>query len=202
MPSPENGGAWGILGGSFDPVHLGHLKLASEIRSNADLDGVLLVPAFRHPFKEACHASFEQRVEMLRLAAAGYDYLVVSEIEKDHDLPGYTLSTVRALKGAFEAATFSFLIGEDNLAELGGWHKPDEILAEVPILVGVRGSGNCAEDADHWWSGRVRMVETSPLEASSTQVRELIGMNAPFGQLQRLIPEPVREYVAAQGLYQ
>ena len=202
MPSPEDGGAWGILGGSFDPVHLGHLKLASEIRSNTGLDGVLLVPVFRHPFKEACHASFEQRVEMLRLAAAGYDYLVVSEIEKDSDLPGYTLSTVRALKKAFATAMFSFLIGEDNLAELNRWHKPDEILAEVPVLVGVRGSGNSAENADHRWTERVRMIETSPLEASSTMVRELIGKGVPSEQLQRLIPEPVREYVAARGLYQ
>lgn len=202
MPAPENGGAWGILGGSFDPVHLGHLNLSSEIRSEAGLDGVLLVPAFRHPLKEACHASFEQRVEMLTLAAAGCDYLVVSEIEKEHGLPGYTLSTVRALKKAFPTVVFSFLIGEDNLAELNRWHKPDEILAEVPVLVGVRPPGNFTEGANHRWSDRVRMIETSPLEASSTRVRELTGKGAPSGQLQRLIPEPVRQYIATKGLYQ
>ncbi|MEA3297664.1 MAG: nicotinate (nicotinamide) nucleotide adenylyltransferase [candidate division Zixibacteria bacterium] len=201
MPTPENGGDWGILGGSFDPIHRGHLNLASRIRSQKNLSGVFMIPSFRHPFKNACHASFEDRVEMLRLAIAGNDHFIISEIEKEINLPGYTLSTIRALKKKYPQVSFFFIMGQDNLIELNRWHKPDEILSETKILVGCRPPHD-PNTISGFPADRIELVETTTMNASSTQIRELLRSNVPPEKLNTMIPDAVREYILTRGLYQ
>ena len=98
MPALEPGQRWGILGGMFDPVHLGHLSLAENIRTARDLDGVLLVPSYDPPHRsEQPRAPFDDRVAMLELAVGDLPGLEVSNIEALLERPGYTLLTVRAL---------------------------------------------------------------------------------------------------------
>ncbi len=199
--SPDQGGEWGILGGTFDPVHIGHLTLANQIYVQKELTGVLLVPSIQHPFKKSqCHASFSLRVEMLGLAVEEYDYLVVSEIEAKMDLSGYTLDTVRAFKDRYPQTSFYFIMGIDNLYELQKWHKPDDILREVRILVGSRPPYD-KKQLVAFSSDRIEVVPTDLVDVSSSGVRQKIADNIPSEELDKLIPPKVREYIQHRKLY-
>lgn len=200
-PTPDQGGQWGILGGTFDPVHIGHLTLASEVCLRRELAGVVLVPSVRHPFKQGqCHASLSDRVAMLKLAVEEYDRLLVSEIEVEMDLSGYTLDTVRALKERYAQVSFYFIMGIDNLYELQKWYKPDDILKEVKILVGCR-SPYDNKLPNGFPSGRIEVVRTTLVNVSSSGIRQKIRNNMLLTELDKLIPPKVREYIQQRKLY-
>src|SRR5262245_30605198 len=128
----------GVFGGSFDPVHLAHLVLAEQCREHAQLDRVLFVPAFRQPLKgQLHHARFEQRVEMLQLAVAGYPVFEVSEIEKGRD-PSYTVDTLKLLHDQHPNDELFLLLGTDCLPSLPDWYLPQEIAKLATLLVAVR----------------------------------------------------------------
>jgi nicotinate-nucleotide adenylyltransferase len=201
-PSPENGERWGILGGTFDPVHYGHLTLAEEICIHKGLNGVLLVPAVRHPLKRNhCHASYANRVEMLKRAVEDHPRLVVSEIEAEMNLSGYTLDTVRALKRLYPRTEFYFIMGADNLKELDKWHLPEQIFKEVKLLVGSR-PGFDGSRFPEYLSGCVEVVATSLVDVSSTEVRRQIREGTSAEQLDTLVPPKVRQYILQKKLYQ
>ena len=201
MPVPEAGQRWGILGGTFDPVHNGHLTLAHQIGLIEALSAVLLIPAFHHPFKdEPLLADYVHRVAMLERAVEGQDDLVVCEIEKEENLPGFTLDTIRALKKRFPGVEFYFIIGLDNLSRVSGWKEPEAILEEVSLLVGTRRGGD--------WTipegipgNRVRFVYTDDVPVSSTELREAIASGVPDTQLREMVPESVIQYIRKNGLY-
>src|SRR6476661_8897554 len=112
----------GIYGGTFDPVHVGHLILAEQAREQGRLDEVWFVPAFRPPQKEGQAVTrFEQRVEMLSLAVAGQPAFRVEEIEKERAGPSYTVDTLAELKRRQPQDVFELLIGGDSLADLPLW---------------------------------------------------------------------------------
>ena len=200
-PGPEQGGQWGILGGTFDPVHYGHLTLANEIRVRKRLTGVMLVPSLRHPFKkDQCQASFADRLEMLKLAVETHEHLSVSDIESDMNLSGYTLDTVRALKNLYPQAEFFFIMGADNLSELDQWHSPRQIFEEVKILVGSRP----VFDKKKLSALRIDSIELIPtilVNISSTEIRRRIKEHAPSEELDKLMPPKVREYIRQRKLY-
>ena len=212
-PTPDQGGSWGILGGTFDPVHRGHLTLAREIYEQKKLTGALFVPSIRHPFKQGqCRASFSDRVAMLRLAVENHECFLVSEIEAEMDLSGYTLDTVRACKQRYPRAEFSFIVGTDILGELKQWHNPEQILKEVRILVGSRPPYNekqlvakkqlvAQKQLAAFPSDRIELVPTSLIDISSTEVRQKIGDNVSSDELDRLIPSKVRQYIQQRKLY-
>lgn len=197
---PVDGGHWGILGGAFDPVHNGHLTLANEICNARQLDGVLLVPAFRHPTKgQTCRASFEDRFQMLKLAVSAYSWLQLSPIEKQPTpLSGYTLDTILALKAAFSAATFYFIVGADNLGDLQTWYKPTEVLAQAQLLVGSR-PGFESTLLNSFPADRIEIIKTSLVDASSTKIRELFATGE--GAAATQVPKSVAQYIIDNGLY-
>ncbi len=200
-PTPDQGGNWGILGGTFDPVHRGHLALAHEICEAKDLDGTLFIPSVRHPFKRnQCQASFSDRVAMLRLAVEDQERFLVSEIEVEMSLSGYTLDTVRACKQRYPRAHFCFIVGADILSELTRWHNPEQILKEVKILVGSRRPHDRKQLAN-LPSDRIELVPTSLFDVSSTQVRRKIGDNVSADELNKLIPSKVTQYIRQRELY-
>ncbi len=201
MPAPERGGYWGILGGTFDPVHRGHVGLALEVCRARDLDGVLFVPSHRHPFKgDRGHAAYLHRVAMLRLALADHDPLRVEEIEAEEALSGYTIDTVRALKRKYTQATFAFIIGADLLDQVESWHDHEGLLQETTILAGAR-PGFQLKGVKALPQDRVALVETETAPISSTALRALIAGGEPHDALAKWVPEDVLVYIEKEQLY-
>lgn len=201
MRVPSQGERWGILGGAFDPVHLGHTGLASEIYRRKSLDGILLVPTAEHPVKKhRLFASFEDRLRMLELAIKGQSHLTISTIERDLSLSGYTLDTVRSIKAKFPQTEFCFLIGADNLDQIDSWHRPDEIIREIHVIAGARphfAPDNSASEL----TNAVESLETATFDISSTDVRDAIRRRESDATIDRLIDRSVREYIMKTGLY-
>jgi nicotinate-nucleotide adenylyltransferase len=201
MHSPNNGGQWGILGGSFNPVHRGHIALAVDLAAAKGYDGVLMVPSFIPPRKVIPDmASFEDRVAMLRLACESFPKLVVSTIEAESDTPGYTLLTVRALKKRYPKTTFSFIIGADLLAEFESWYEAKEILNELTIVVGSR-PGSHLEIPPGFNENRFELIETTLLDISSREIRESIRAGIKREELIKIVPDKVADYLIERGLY-
>lgn len=184
----------GLLGGSFDPVHNGHLSLAQCCAEQAALDRVWFVPAAVQPFKRGGPvASDTDRVAMLRLAVAERPQFEVSTIEIDRGGVSYTAETLRAIAAAEPRAELFFLMGADAFADLPGWREPDEILRlAIPIVVARAGEPFPESAIDH-----VR-VAMPPCDVSSTELRRRLAAGEPC---RGLAPDPVLEHATNAGVY-
>jgi nicotinate-nucleotide adenylyltransferase len=201
MQNPSNGGEWGILGGAFNPIHRGHLALATDICTAKHSNGILFVPSYVPPRKHAIDmAPFEDRVEMLRLALHEYAPLQISTIEAESDSPGYTLLTVRALKKRYPESQFFFIIGADLLSQFDGWYEAAEILKELPIAVGSR-PGIEIQVPVSLPKERFESYETALLDISSRDIRAAIRSGAYRDQLIKLVPDTVADYIIERRLY-
>jgi nicotinate-nucleotide adenylyltransferase len=201
MPSPEHGGNWGLLGGAFDPVHRGHLALAEDILEAMKLDGVLFVPSFNPPRKQAsCVASFDDRVTMIGLAIAGLKEFQLCEIERESNRPGYSLLTVRAVKRRYPDANLRFIVGADLLSELHGWYEADSLVKEIHIVAGLR-PGSAARVPDELSHAGIEIVPTRLVEAASRDIRARIANGDSVESLSTFVPQPVAEYIAERKLY-
>jgi nicotinate-nucleotide adenylyltransferase len=197
----------GVFGGSFDPVHFGHLRLAECCWRQAGLDELLFVPAARQPHKpQAPRASDEDRVAMLELAIDGRAEFGVSTIEIRRGGLSYTVDTLRAIRAERPGDELFFLMGADTLADLPHWREPAAICElATPLVVGRPGRGApdygalaavvSAERLEEIRSQAVAMAET---EISSSEIRRLI---AAGGDWKALVPATVADYVNARGLY-
>ncbi|MBA3816956.1 MAG: nicotinate (nicotinamide) nucleotide adenylyltransferase, partial [Parachlamydiaceae bacterium] len=143
----------GIYGGSFDPVHLGHVSLAYEIMEARHLDEVWFCPAFINPFKhnKEPSASPEDRLKMLQIAIAGESRFHLNDIELQRSASSYTVDTLQALvgsqKGKKNPDQFSLIMGEDTAKDFYRWREPEKILELATILIGKRSS---MIDAENW----------------------------------------------------
>jgi nicotinate-nucleotide adenylyltransferase len=183
------------MGGTFDPIHLGHLVCASEVAYALALDEVVFVPAGRPWMKEGTAISpAEDRYEMTRLAVEGDPRFSVSRAEIDRAGPTYTVDTLRALAGP-DTELF-FVTGADALAQVPSWHDA-EALYGLAHFVGVTRPGY-AVDTAAFPEGAVTLLETPPLAVSSTDCRSRVARGAP---IRYLVPEPVVAYIAERGLY-
>lgn len=199
--TPEKGGAWGILGGTFDPIHEGHLALADQIRTRLPLTGVLMVPSWNHPFKEDnCGAEYKHRAAMLEIATERHEGVRVSRIEEEEELSGYTLDTVKALNDRWPRADWYFIIGSDNLQELPKWHHTDEILRVVKFAVGTR-YGHDLRIPRQYPEDRFVMVSTEIVDVSSSALRTRLRNGIDDPMVRSVIPERVLEYIDKHGLY-
>ncbi|MFH2048717.1 MAG: nicotinate-nucleotide adenylyltransferase [bacterium] len=202
MPVHDEGGNWGILGGTFDPVHFGHINLAQEIKNIKKLDGVLFIPSINHPCREpVCYASFEERVNMLRAALKNYPEFTISEIESELELSGYTFDTITALKKKYPRASFYFIIGSDNLLQLTTWYKADELLKSVKFLAGTR-PGFKFEFPEGLPEDNIEFIKTPVVKISSSYIRKLLKEGSPSETIDKFIPSAVREYIMERKLYQ
>lgn len=187
-----------LFGGSFDPVHVAHLIVA-EAAADALGTTVRFLPAREQPFKRAAHqATPEQRVEMLELAVAGNPRLQVEPIELELPVPSYTVRTLRALAerapgGASAGNRYTLLLGADAARDLAAWWEVEALPGLADIVVFARPGATVIR---HPLISRV--IPVPVIDLSATQVRERVTR----GQSVRyLVPEPVREYIAAHGLY-
>ena len=200
----------GVFGGSFDPVHRGHLVLADSCLRQAQLDQVLFVPASRQPLKpRGPIASNEDRAAMVRLAIDGREGFAVSTIEFDRGGVSYTVDTLRTIAAANQGAKLYFLMGEDSLADFSHWREPREICElAVPLVVrraGQKGAANAPWEPLREFASAERLsevaaaaVEMPPTPISSSEIRRLI---AAGGAWQDLVPATVARFIEERGLY-
>jgi len=181
-----------LFGGSFDPVHLGHLVVA-EAAAEALGARVRLMPAREQPFKRgASGATPLQRAEMLALAVHGNPLLSVERIELDLPTPSYTVRTLRALGEREPGNRFTLLLGADAAADVPAWHEAEAVSSLADIVVFAR-SGRTIPDR---LPGRV--IEVPLVEISATEIRRRVAQGR---SIRYLVPDAVREYIAAHGLY-
>jgi nicotinate-nucleotide adenylyltransferase len=195
----------GVLGGTFDPIHLGHLVIAEEVRQKVGLSEVLFVPAGQPWLKGARDISAaEHRLEMVLLATASNPDFSVSTIELERDGPSYSIDTVIDLKAGLGAGVRLYLIvGFDALAELPLWKNPKR-LVELCQIIGVGRPGHAGfdlrslESAIPGVSERIVMVDVSQIAISGTEIRRRVSRGL---SVRDLVPEAVERYIAEHKLY-
>jgi nicotinate-nucleotide adenylyltransferase len=197
----------GVFGGTFDPVHYGHLILAEQCREQGRLDQVWFVPAPRPPQKEAqALTRFDARVEMLQLAVAGNPAFRIDEIEKDRPGPSYTVDTLAELRQRHPGADWHLLVGADALADLPGWREPRRLLEQAGLLVMAR-SGTPLLSADELRARvglpgevllRLQVIEAPLVEIAS---RDLRRRAATGRSLRYFLPRAVECYIHDKRLY-
>ena len=192
----------GILGGTFDPIHYGHLAIAEEARLTLQLDRVLFVPAAQQPLKRGAHiAAPEQRLAMVQLACAPNPAFEVSRIELDRPGPSFTLTTLEALQAA-RIGELHFILGDDALADLTRWHGAARVVELARIIaVGRPGRGTDLTriiQALPALSDRLTVLPGPALDISSTTLRRRVAAGQP---IRYQTPDAVVAYIGEQGLY-
>ena len=202
-PPPEPRRPVGLLGGTFNPVHEGHLSIAREALRLFELSAVWFIPCAVPPHKPAANlAANEHRLAMLRLALAGEPRFAALSIEFERPGKSYTVDTVRALQALHPGTEFVFIIGADTLPELHTWHKPLELLSLVRIVTLVR--PGCAPGPDDlrlpapWPEKLLADVRTGhPHDVASRDLRAKIAAGQPVP----LVPRSVMRYIQEHNLY-
>ena len=189
----------GIFGGTFNPVHAGHLINLEFIRSELELDRVLLIPA-----REPVHKTIDDRItpserlDMVKIAIEGNPFFKASTIEIERPQSSYTLYTINELLTIYPEDEFFLIIGSDSFNELDTWKSYAEILKSVNIAVMKRpGDPHLREDLTAI-SKKVIIVENPEIGISSTMIRERVKLGK---SIRYLVPDPVIEYIHARGLY-
>ncbi|QJW97080.1 nicotinate-nucleotide adenylyltransferase [Frigoriglobus tundricola] len=196
----------GIFGGTFDPVHMGHLILAEQCRAQAHLDEVWFVPSHIPPHKaDKGVTRFEQRCDMLELATAGHPAFRIDRIEKDLDPPSYTARTLEHLHTRHPGNEFALLMGSDCLPDLPGWYEPRLVLERASLIVVPR-PGVMLWTAERLAAAlgvdpsavRMRFVACPMIEIASRELRRAVtdGMSVRY-----MVPRAVEEYVRERKLY-
>lgn len=195
----------GILGGTFDPVHRGHLKIAEEARATLDLSEVIFVPAGQ-PLLKPAHpiTPAEHRLQMLRLAIADRPYFRVSAMEIERPGPSYTVDTIAELRGQYGSEDeLFFILGWGSLAQLPEWREPSRII-KMCYLVAVPRPGCQRPNLEALAASipgiaqRVVFLEKPQVDISASAIRELAARGA---SIDHLVPEPVADYIRQHKLY-
>ncbi len=188
----------GVFGGTFDPLHVGHLVVARDALEHLGLDRVCFVPAHRSPFKAPIiPTQAAQRLEMVQRALAGESLFEVSTVEVDRPPPSFTVETLRLLTESEPTVRWTLLLGVDQWASFGAWKDPVEIARLSRIAVLSRdGTDPTAVDPgiDLPWVS----VPVTRLDISSSGIRDRIRNGR---SVRHLVPEPVREFIESKDLY-
>ena len=195
----------GIMGGTFDPIHLGHLATAEAVRENFSLDEILFIPAARPPHKLGKKVTDENhRLTMTILATRSNKFFRVSDMELKRTGLSYTLDTMNELHKTFGRSTeLFFIIGADSLADLFKWHAAQELVEKCHFIATTRPGVDVDFSAVENFFGEVakehiHRVTTPEFEISSTDIREKIQCGR---SIKYLVPEVVEEYILREGLY-
>jgi nicotinate-nucleotide adenylyltransferase len=190
------------LGGTFDPIHVGHIAAAVAAMRCARLDRVLLVPSATPPHREPADASAEQRLEMSRLATAGHENLEVSDVEIRRGGRSYTADTIRALKAAHPRDELFLILGWDAARLFASWHEPETIRSAATIVVVTRPGTGVPAPAEMRAAGldpeRTVLCEGGTPDISGSELREAIARCEP---VDRWLPASVQRYITSHHLY-
>jgi len=184
----------GILGGTFNPIHIGHLILAEEAREKLKIDKIIFVPAYLPPHKDNLDiASASHRFEMVKLAIRGNKYFVASDLEIKRDSRSYTIDTVREFRKSYPQDDLYFIIGSDLLNYLDDWKDLSEIIKIVSFIVATRPGYALEKIPSHISTLPIRAVDISGFE-----IRRAIKEKKSF---RYLVPEAVYRYIVKEKLY-
>lgn len=206
----------GILGGTFDPVHIGHLRSAIEVLETCGLDEVRLTPGSVPPHRATPMVGAQQRLDMVQLAVSGVPGLAVDDRELRRAGPSWTIDTLLSLRKELPAETqLCFILGQDAFSGLDSWHRWQEILQHCHLLVlqrpdmPARLSARLEQllrerQADNpaalrEASGQIVLLQQTPLPVSATCIRQ---MRAGGNSVRYLVPDAVYDYMQQHGLYQ
>lgn len=209
----------GIMGGTFNPIHYGHLKCAEELFSTCKLDRVIFIPAAQPPHKDSGEIdAFDHRLAMVKLALSPYQHFEVNDIEARRTGKSYSVDTLEILHQLYPDDQFYFLIGMDSLNSLHTWHNYQQLF-ELCHLVVARRPGTKMTRFDtalpvairkqfcydsvlnsfcHSSGHQLIFLEQTFLDISSTQIREKVSANQPISSL---LPAAVAEYIKTHQLY-
>ncbi|RPI61841.1 MAG: nicotinate (nicotinamide) nucleotide adenylyltransferase [Planctomycetaceae bacterium] len=198
-----------LFGGTFDPVHNGHLIIARAVAELRGFDRVLLIPTAQPPHKNGTQAPAGQRLEMLRLAVAGESLFDVCDVEIARGGASYTLHTLQELQRQYPAAGLHWIIGADMLEDLPLWHKVEEVLDIAQMVVAVRPPWNERVDQilqslsgrlsrEHLEALSRSVVNTPLIDISSNGIRRRLGDGK---SVRFMVPDAVEQYIRSNGLY-
>jgi nicotinate-nucleotide adenylyltransferase len=194
----------GVFGGTFDPVHMGHLILAEQCREQGRLDQVLCVPAARPPHKQQPLTPFAQRVEMLQLALAGQPAFRVDELEKDRAGPSYTVETLAELSRRHPDAELWLVLGADMLQDFPTWYMPARIAELAGFLVAGRPGAHMvapeqiAQSVSLQGTLRLQSIDMPLIDIASRDLRRRIGEGR---SIRYMVPRSVETYIHEKKLY-
>ncbi len=198
----------GLIGGTFDPIHYGHLVIAEEVRATLQLDKMVFVPTGRPPHKPGRNVTAAlHRLNMVQLAIASNPHFTLSRIEIDRPKPSYTVETLRILRQQWGTnIALYFVIGWDSLEDFHTWYEPIGILQQITHLVAVRRPGYVEEPAYNKLlearlpgiMQRLLVLPAPQLEISATELRQRVAEAHP---IKYQTPEVVEQYIQEHGLY-
>jgi nicotinate-nucleotide adenylyltransferase len=193
----------GLLGGTFNPPHLGHLVCAQEACAQLGLDEVAFVPVYQPPHKEVeDDPGVEVRVELTRRAVSGDSRFWVSRVEADVPGRSYTVDTLKRLHESSPADELTFIMGGDMAHALPTWHEPEAVLSLATLGVaereGIRRADIMERLAGLAGADQIRFFDMPRLDISSTSIRRRVAAGRP---IRYLVPDPVADYIATEGLY-
>lgn len=197
-----------IFGGSFDPVHIGHLIIARQVARKISAERILLVPTCANPLKNPPVATNDQRLEMLKLAVARAPEFEITDIELRRTPPSFSIDTIEAICDDIPAP--AMMVGADMIRDLHRWHRVDDLLSKADLIIACRPPANSEKIRQSLLSleGKIRtehleklmenVVETSLLEISSSQIRDMIsqGISPEF-----YLPPAVVDYINQNQIY-
>ena len=208
MHSERKGVRLGILGGTFDPIHYGHLIIAEQARDQFDLDKVLLIPSGHSYFKDNRKQkvqSAQTRLEMTKIAVDGYEPFEVSDIEVMRPGNSYSYETLEALAGQNPDTALFFIVGADTICAMDTWREPARIFSVCTVLAAMRedqvdpASFESARKAlEEKYGAVIRTVSIPNIGISSTDLRDRDGLKK---SIHYLVPEPLERYIIENGIY-
>ena len=208
----------GVLGGSFDPIHLAHLRTALEVRDLLDLSELRFFPCGQPPHRASPIATAQQRVAMLRLAIANEPGLVIDEREIHREGPCYTFYTLQSLREEFPRTPLCLIVGADQFVNFDTWHRWQELLGFAHLVVVYRPGWNptgqigsaelarliqehttdAASDLRDVGGGRLFFAQVSQFDLSSSRIRALLRQGK---SVRYLVPDAVWDYIRSEHLY-
>jgi nicotinate-nucleotide adenylyltransferase len=189
----------GIYGGTFNPIHTGHLIIAQEIYEQCKLDRLLFIPSARPPHKHHTNIiSPEHRYRMVKLAIQDDPRFEVSDLEIHRPGLSYTIETLKILHQLYgPSAAFFFIIGADSLLEIDTWREPDQVF-KLATMVVVPRLGVDVSKANLRWQEQMLMIQSPEVEISSTEIRERLEENR---SIRYMVPQQVEAYIQKNRLY-
>lgn len=194
----------GVIGGTFDPIHIGHLIIAEEARVRLNLEKVVFVPAGLPPHKIENHVSpAEHRLEMVKLAIADNPYFSLSLVDVERFGPSFTVETIELLRQEWgPQAEIFFIMGQDSLVDILTWHKPQRLINLCRIVAlsrpGFRVDMEELEKSLQGASSRIILLNSPEVAISSTDIQRRVREGLP---IKYQVPEAVEEYIYKHGLY-
>lgn len=188
----------GILGGTFDPVHLGHLVLAEQVLEKLRLDRVIFIPSASPPHKtERRLSSARDRFRMTALALEGNPKFSISDMELKREGLSYTVDTLKTLRKAYRNSEIYFLAGSDMLEEIHTWRDPEQVYKLAKMIIAIR-PGFDGFDCDNHFAKKSIIVPITGMDISSSRIREMVGKGE---SIRYLVPLKVEEYIEKKKLY-